>query len=256
MDSRECWGRRREGGIMEHRREEYLGQAGQMLPRSPWGDSADYPALPELKTTIHFYTHTHTQKHISTHTRFFWTHSHANWWRIKVPFEIKTSRKFAQTDSWKKCGIWFSLPFGTVKMKGVNLISLGNVLWATSVVWLKTLLPLWDWMGGENYPKRERERERKAGREASACHVCQIKLSRSACHVWQLPLIIHSSTWQMSLCSWTKRHTLHTQTIWKQQTHKEQYASAASTMMTLDAQDGPPRLGTTRSSCGDSYEPC
>lgn len=34
-----------EGGIMEQRRrDEDLGQAGQMLPRSPGGDSADYPA--------------------------------------------------------------------------------------------------------------------------------------------------------------------------------------------------------------------
>lgn len=45
MDSRECWGRRREAGIMEERREgEDLGQAGQMLPLSPGGDSTDYSA--------------------------------------------------------------------------------------------------------------------------------------------------------------------------------------------------------------------
>lgn len=40
-------GRRREEGIMEvRRREGDLGQAGQMLPLSPRGDSADYPAPP------------------------------------------------------------------------------------------------------------------------------------------------------------------------------------------------------------------
>lgn len=69
MDSRECWGRRREGGIMdEHRREEYLGQAGQMLSLSRRGDSADYPASPELKATTRFYTHT------QTHTLVLGTH--------------------------------------------------------------------------------------------------------------------------------------------------------------------------------------
>lgn len=38
-----------EGGITElQRRGEDLGQAGQMLPLTPRGDSADYPAAPEL----------------------------------------------------------------------------------------------------------------------------------------------------------------------------------------------------------------
>lgn len=55
LDSRESR-RSREGGIRKVcRREEDLGQARQMLPLSPRGDSADYPALPEPNQCMPFF---------------------------------------------------------------------------------------------------------------------------------------------------------------------------------------------------------
>ena len=86
----------------------------------------------------------------------------------------------------------------------------------------------------EDTPVTQREEGINAGRGASACHVCRIKLSRSACHVWQLPLIIHSSAWQMSLCSPTKRHThIHTHKQYGSSKHTEWHASAACTIISV-----------------------
>lgn len=198
-----------ERGIMECRREEDLGHAGQMLPLSLRGDWRDYSGWPELKTTKPL-----------LHTG-----------NIRVS---QTCTIFMNKKSLFKCvaaGVLFfciSLSLRTLKLKEANLISCENVLWAPPVIWLKTLLSLWtQW--------KERINAEREGRDqlASACHVCRIKLSRSACHVWQLLIIIHSCAWQMSLCSPTTDTHTHMQIIWMQLLQRQQHASAASVQITL-----------------------
>lgn len=145
---------------------------------------------------------------------------------------------FYEQKSLFKCvaaGVLFfciSLSLRTLKLKEANLISCENVLWAPPVIWLKTLLSLWT-------QRKERINAEREGRDqlASACHVCRIKLSRSACHVWQLLIIIHSCAWQMSLCSPTTDTHTHMQIIWMQLLQRQQHASAASVQITLCAWD-------------------
>lgn len=106
-------------------------------------------------------------------------------------------------------------------MKTANLISCGSVCGPRlSSDWRRSRHSDTRWEERIN----NRELAGEARREESACHVCWVKLSRSARHVWQLPFIIHGSAWQMSLYSLMKMTHTHTHS----RAHR-QYGSSRST---------------------------